>query len=122
VQKLSATEDCTRLVELRQQLKKTEQQVDRLKAKLEDTYTAGRKLVAAIHREEIKVLIGKPVKRKYRSHSNPQLNDVVGILTDVRRTRCSINFGDHGNWTFPIEDVAAVDQEQGFEIMIGGAA
>ena len=88
-----------------------------LRAKLDRLTEEGFAIERQLHRAKVAALIGQRVKVRYRRNGHPDLNDAVGTLTEVRRTRCTVDFGDLGRWTMPIDDVAEVGCEQGTEIL-----
>jgi len=112
------TQDKSKLGELQKALEKNERKAKRLRKTLESLQEEKFRLWRAIHREEIKSLLGKPVKRKYRSSDNQELNAAVGTLTEVKRTWCKVDFGELGIWNFPIDSVAPAEAEQGMEVTL----
>jgi hypothetical protein len=65
------------------------------------------------------------VRIRYRRPSRDKghaLNDAFGKLTDVRRKRCSVDFGAHGLWSFAIDDIAPADKEQGLLLTTASGA
>lgn len=38
-------------------------------------------------------------------HPDAKLNDAIGTLTKVNRTRASVDFGEHGVWLWPIDEL-----------------
>ena len=71
--------------------------------------------------EKIKPLVGVP-NAVQMAHREPDgnrcayLNDVLGTVTAVRRTRATVDFDvDGGNgWDFPLEELLPADATQGF--------
>lgn len=63
---------------------------------------------AAILREDVTSWVGQQVRFRYRLPSNdPQawMNDTLGTLTSVRRSRCTVDFGDRGKWNLPLDEI-----------------
>jgi hypothetical protein len=99
--------------EARQKLKAKVKQLD---AKLGELIIEGNAIERQIHRTQVAALVGQQVQRRYRRSQHPELNDAIGTLTAVRRTRCSVDYGHLGKWSLPIDDVAEAGVEQGMEI------
>ena len=79
------------------------------------------KLKAKQHKAKIAELVGKPnaVRRRFRAEFNPELNDALGTVLEVRRTQCTVEFGDLGPWTVPIKNVIPAGDKQGMFIGFG---
>lgn len=111
---------------LRAENKKLRNKLKRLANQREETQQALHASEDAIRRETLRQAIGQPVKRRYRSSKHPLLNDAIGTLTSVRRTRCTVKYSEpiHGcdTWTMPIDGVCLAQDEQGetVEYMLGG--
>jgi hypothetical protein len=87
--------------------------------RIDDDKKAGRKVVQKLHRlsviEALHVVDG--VRLAYRGWAkDKRLDDALGTVIEVKRTRCVVDFGSLGKWRFPIEDVLPVasGEEQGF--------
>lgn len=73
-------------------------------------------------RLELVALIGQQVKLGYRLDKNDKdvwLNGATGVLLEVKRTRCRVDFGDRGTWTMQIRDIIGADAELGFLLPSG---
>lgn len=105
-----------KLADLRKQLAKAEVAKKRHDQQAREAQQRIFAIERAIHAEEIRSIVGQQVKRRYRGSSNPQLNDAIGTLIEVRRTRCTVDFGTHGKWEFLISDILPLDQPQGREL------
>lgn len=114
--------DCTPIEAIEKQIAANRQKAKRLRKSLEDCTNEGFLLDRRLHRERLRLLIGKPVIRKYRRSDHPELNEATGTLLEVRRTRCTVDFGEHGKWAMPIEEVASPVTEQGMFLSVGGVA
>jgi hypothetical protein len=118
-----------------------EKQVEKLKAekaKLEAAYKRREKLQREarnrccriedeLRRLDLLSLVGKPdaVQLAYRECPGGQcyhLNDRKGTLTAVRRSRCTVDFGEAGKWNMLLGDVKAADALQGYAIQLGATA
>lgn len=69
-----------------------------------------------LHDALIRSLVGQTVKPRFQSGLRPELKGRTGTLIECRRTRCTIDFGDAGRFTFPIWDVTHPDQPDGYAI------
>jgi hypothetical protein len=95
---------------------KIEQQLTRLAERKQKLQKAGHAAIMKLQRAELKALIGKKVIYAYRRpERDPKswMNDAEGILLDVRRTRCTVDHGERGRWTFAIERIIAASEKQG---------
>jgi hypothetical protein len=107
----------TKVETLEAKIKANQEAQKKLRAKLEKLAAEGFALGRDLHRAKIADMVGQQVKRKYRSSRHPELNDAEGTLIEVRRTNCTVDFGELGEWDMQIRDVAAVSAEQGMEIL-----
>jgi hypothetical protein len=78
-------------------------------------------------RELLAPLIGvrDGVKCSYRraaDEKNAWLNTERGTLTKIGRTRVYVDFGEHGQWNFPMRDIVPATERQGvtFAAMAAG--
>jgi hypothetical protein len=73
-----------------------------------------------LRRLRLRELIGKPnaVQLHYRRRPGDKcahLNDRFGMLTEVRRTRATVDFGNGEIWNMPLDALLPADSFQGFE-------
>lgn len=73
---------------------------------------------AELHRLSLLEILGREqgVKVRYRFPAGDRcakLNDARGTLVAVRRTRASVDFGEHGKWNWLLSDLLPVNGEQG---------
>jgi hypothetical protein len=73
-----------------------------------------------LRRLTLQELIGKPnaVQLRYRRAPGDKcarLNDLYGTLTEVRRTRATVDFGKGEIWNMPLDSLLPADAWQGFE-------
>ncbi len=107
----------TKLEALHAQRDKLHAKSKRYRQLADDAWSQANRVEDEIRKEQLRTMVGQPVKRRYRSRFNEQLNDAVGTLLKVNRTRCVVDYGDPiGEWTIPIEDVAPVNEDQGWMI------
>ena len=95
------------------------QRIARLSKQLRELREADHTLGDKIHRLKVKSVVGQQVRLRYRRPAGDRcavLNDQQGTLLDARVTRGTIDFGQHGKWTFPLDEILAPDEEQGLKI------
>lgn len=81
---------------------------EQMQAKLRNVQKRLDKLNADILREEVSAWLGQSVRYRFTlPHSDPQawMNDAIGTLVEVRRTRCTVDFGDRGRWNLPLDEI-----------------
>lgn len=76
-----------------------------------------------IEREQLKTQIGKPVQVDCRGRfpGQPWLDDAIGTLVKVNRTRALVEYPGRGEWSIPIRDLQPANEEQGFTVWLGGS-
>ena len=80
------------------------------------SFDLGRKLHKLIIVELAGIENAVRIRFRYRTgHTYESLNDVLGTITEVRRTLASVRF-DGEVWDWPISDLAPAGNEQGFVI------
>jgi hypothetical protein len=97
---------------LRNKLKRLREQRDAIEGRL-------RAIEDQKHRLAIAELVGKQVRIRTRYPVGDRchkLNDVAGVLVELKRTRAVVDFGEHGRWRWPIDELLPADQAewQGF--------
>lgn len=112
----------SKVADLEKQIAANQRKAKRLRKSLEDCAAEGFSLDRRLRRERLRLLIGEPVILGHRRPDHPELNDTTGTLLEVRRTRCTVDFGTYGKWTMPIEEVAPPETEQGMFVPFGGVA
>lgn len=82
----------------------------KLQARLREIADELTQLESIRHAEQIRELVDQPdaVKLAFRWHPDPKAQAYIGkpgTLVEVRRTRCSVVFGDGLKWNLKLEDV-----------------
>lgn len=101
---------------------KVRKQIARLNEQLRELRARDRKIGDQLQRLTVKSMVGKPVRMKYRLPAGDRwacLNDVVGVLLKVGRTRGEVDFAVHGKLSVPIDEIASPEQEQGIVLSLG---
>jgi hypothetical protein len=95
---------------------------ERLEARMKQDQQQCRKVCRDIERLRVMQLVNVPdgVRLKYRfqtGHPGARLNDCKGVLTDVRRTRGTVDFGDDGKFTISLSQLMPANEgEQGWSL------
>jgi hypothetical protein len=93
----------------------------RLEEETNAFHKAKDELEAREKKAKLRRLIGKPGGVKPIPGCSPEVAGKVGTLLEIRRTRCQIDFGDAGSWSFPIDRVTSaetVGDDDGFIMTI----
>ena len=108
----------TKLEKLQTDLDAVDRKIERLTAQKIEAQNKHFDLNRAIHRENLKLHIGDDVRIGCRGYSldNPWLDDAIGKLVKVNRTRCVVDYGDRGEWTIPIHALKLATEAQRFTV------
>jgi hypothetical protein len=108
------------------QRKKLGKKQAKLSAEIDRLWRREDALVEKERAVRLSTLVGGQVRLRYRQPAGERcahLNDKVGTLVAVRRTRCTVDFGDGercGRWNWPLSEIMPADEElQGAIINLG---
>jgi hypothetical protein len=77
------------------------------------------RLESKLHRSSVVEKLNVPdgVRTRYRNRCrDKRLDEAMGTVTNVRRTRATVCFGSLGKWNFPIGDLIPVEKQQGIAL------
>ena len=109
----------TNLDKLKAELDRLHKRAQKRRAEQEADQKRERVIKTAIDRNKVAELLNVPdgVTVRYRQSSGRAagLNDATGTVLEVRRTRCTVLFGDT-KWSFPMENLLPATEKalQGF--------
>ena len=114
------TTTVNKIAALEAEQQRLKRSIERQKKKLWSDERRVHQIRNEIHDEQMKALVGirHAVKRRARDTQHyPELNDALGTITKVRRTRCDVCFtlagGKEEIFDFPLNNITAANAEQG---------
>lgn len=117
------TGDPGRLEELAAEREKLNGQLARLSKRADSIRGRLFEIAKQERRERMKAQAGvsEGVRVAARGYSGKYafLNDALGTLVKVNRTRAVVDYGEHGELSIPIVDLIAADDPQGFIVGVG---
>ena len=104
-----------RIARLKAEKERLEARIKRRREAMEQDQQQCRKICKDIERLRLVQLVNVPdgVRLKYRyqaGHPGARLNDCKGVLTDVRRTRGTIDFGNGGKFTISLSQLMPANE------------
>jgi hypothetical protein len=112
-----------RIARLKAEKEGLEARMQRRRKAMEQDQQQCRKICKDIERLRLVQLVNVPdgVRLEYRyqaGHPGARLNDCKGVLTDVRRRRGTVDFGDGGKFTISLSQlIPANEGKQGLSLM-----